>query len=72
MNFYKMVNAMKDQPGRNQPIKTLDDEMIHEKDINLEKIIVECICPKCGVRHFLNFPWTGRGTPRKFCPACKV
>lgn len=32
---------------------------------------VECICPKCGLRHVMAFHWIGRGTPRKFCPACK-
>jgi hypothetical protein len=64
-----MVNDMKHQRGRDKSTKILDDEMIHEKDIN---IVVECICPKCGVRHFMNFPWTGKGTPRKFCARCKV
>jgi hypothetical protein len=67
-----MVNAMKHQPDPNQSLKALDDEMTHEKDIELEKIVVECICPKCGVRHIMNFPWTGKGTPRKFCARCKV
>jgi hypothetical protein len=36
-----------------------------------DKTAVECICPKCGVRHILNFHWIGRGIPRKFCPLCK-
>ena len=38
---------------------------------DFEKIIVDCICPKCGARHAMNFPWTGRGIPRKYCPQCK-
>jgi hypothetical protein len=33
---------------------------------------VECICPKCGIRHIVTFEWTGRGTPRKFCQRCKT
>ena len=67
-----MVYAMKHQTGYNKSIKISDDEMIHEKVIDLEKIVVECICPKCGVRHVMNFPWTGKGIPRKFCARCKV
>ena len=35
------------------------------------KMRIECICPKCGEKHIMNFHWIGRGTPRKFCPACK-
>jgi rubredoxin len=38
---------------------------------DFEKIMVECICPKCGAKHAVNFPWTGRGVPRKYCPQCK-
>jgi hypothetical protein len=40
-------------------------------DTNFDKMKVECICPKCGNRHMMNFHWIGRGTPRKFCPPCK-
>ena len=35
------------------------------------KTKVKCICPKCGKQHFMSFRWIGRGTPRKYCPACK-
>ncbi|MFO7685053.1 MAG: hypothetical protein R6V60_03080 [Desulfobacterales bacterium] len=38
---------------------------------DFEKIVVDCICPKCGAKHAMNFPWTGRGVPRKYCPQCK-
>jgi transposase-like protein len=37
-----------------------------------DKMKVECICPKCGQRHIMTFHWIGRGTPRKYCPACKT
>ena len=39
--------------------------------IDYDKMKMECICPKCGKKHFVNFHWIGRGTPRKFCPPCK-
>ena len=35
------------------------------------KMKVECLCPKCGLRHVMAFHWIGRGTPRKYCPSCK-
>ncbi len=40
-------------------------------NINYDKMKVECICPKCGKKHIMNFHWIGRGTPRKFCLPCK-
>ena len=40
-------------------------------DIGFDKMKVECICPKCGNKHIMNFHWIGRGTPRKFCQSCK-
>jgi hypothetical protein len=40
-------------------------------EIDFDKMKVECICPKCGNKHMMNFHWIGRGTPRKFCPPCK-
>lgn len=39
--------------------------------IVFDKMKVECICPKCGERHIMNFHWIGRGVPRKYCPLCK-
>lgn len=48
-----------------------DDGDLHEIEYN-DKMKVECICPKCGQRHIMTFHWIGRGTPRKYCPACKV
>ena len=33
---------------------------------------VECICPKCGKKHIMNFHWIGRGVPRKFCKLCRT
>ncbi len=46
-------------------------EAMIDESPDFEKIIVDCICPKCGARHAMNFPWTGRGVPRKYCPQCK-
>ena len=31
----------------------------------------DCVCPKCGKKHVMNFRWIGRGVPRKFCQLCK-
>lgn len=36
-----------------------------------ERTSVECICPRCGVRHKLSFFWSGRGVPKKYCIVCK-
>jgi hypothetical protein len=53
-----------------KPIEDCEpDELSY--DINFDKMKVECICPKCGSRHVMNFHWIGRGTPRKFCQPCK-
>ena len=41
------------------------------QSICLKEKSTECICPKCGTRHRVKLLWTGRGTPRKFCPICK-
>jgi len=40
-------------------------------NIYLGDLKVECICPKCGIKHVMKFHWIGRGTPRKFCRSCK-
>jgi ribosomal protein S27AE len=48
----------------------LDDFEIDEKRYNSKKK-VSCICPKCGEQHVMAFHWIGRGTPRKYCQACK-
>jgi hypothetical protein len=34
-------------------------------------ITIECICPKCGIVHRMKLLWSGRGMPKKYCPACK-
>ena len=41
------------------------------QSICLREKSTECICPKCGARHRVKLLWTGRGTPRKFCPICR-
>jgi uncharacterized protein (DUF983 family) len=35
-------------------------------------VSMECICPRCGHSHRLKLLWAGRGTPKKFCQACKA
>jgi len=53
-----------------EPHSMIEEELAKQKDP--DKTAVECICPKCGERHILNFHWIGRGTPRKFCSTCKT
>jgi len=50
-------------------IENPDDKF--EVVVDCDKLKVECICPKCGKRHILNFHWIGRGKPRKFCQNCR-
>jgi len=54
-------------------MSALEQSIIEEYDDNIDydKMKVECICPKCGKKHMMNFHWIGRGTPRKFCTLCK-
>ena len=35
------------------------------------KNTVTCKCPRCGSLHDSYILWTGRGTPRIFCPSCR-
>jgi hypothetical protein len=62
-----------DERLNNIETKPLDKSKIGKFDDNIDfdKTRVECICPKCGKKHVMNFHWIGRGTPRKFCPLCK-
>jgi transposase-like protein len=36
-----------------------------------KKYHVTCKCPRCGAYHDAAMHWTGRGTPRLFCPSCR-
>jgi hypothetical protein len=42
------------------------------KHISSGKDVVICKCPKCEVEHRLYMRWSGRGTPRVFCTACRA
>jgi len=35
------------------------------------KYHITCKCPKCEKLHDAAVRWTGRGTPRLFCPTCR-
>jgi len=47
------------------------DESCELGDFDCGKSSIECICPKCGIRHKMKLCWTGSGVPRKFCNACR-
>ena len=61
------ISAQKEVLNTNENLDVGDFDEIKYND----KIKVECICPKCGQKHKMNFHWIGRGTPRKYCPVCK-
>jgi len=61
------IGAQKEMLNTNDNMDVGDFDEIKYND----KIKVECICPKCGQKHKMNFHWIGRGTPRKYCPVCK-
>ena len=59
---------------QNQGKKRDGKEMLVKPDVLLfkkNKAPVRCICPRCGITHLLNFFWSGKGTPRKFCHRCR-
>jgi hypothetical protein len=51
-----------------QPKEVLEDADLF---VDHDKSKVECLCPKCGKKHTMNFHWIGRGTPRKYCQSCR-
>jgi hypothetical protein len=40
-------------------------------DHDIYGVLTSCICPRCGCKHKRKLNWIGRGTPRKYCQACK-
>jgi len=55
--------------AKKQPKETLIEDP--DAVIDHDKSKVECLCPKCGKKHIMNFHWIGRGTPRKYCQSCR-
>jgi hypothetical protein len=58
----------KKPPKKSPQVAAVDDP---ETLVDHDKSKVECICPKCGKKHVMNFHWIGRGTPRKYCQSCR-
>ncbi len=58
------MKAAKGNSNADQKIESIQSICLKEKS-------TVCICPKCGTQHRIKLLWTGRGTPRKFCPICK-
>lgn len=46
-------------------------EVVTVPNIPSEGESTKCICPLCEKKHFRLLNWTGRGTPRKYCEACR-
>jgi predicted RNA-binding Zn-ribbon protein involved in translation (DUF1610 family) len=55
------------------PRRTSKESVSDDPDVVVDhdKSKVECLCPKCGKKHIMNFHWIGRGTPRKYCQSCR-
>jgi len=47
------------------------DYFVEENFTASVKTPVECICPKCGQKHIMQFYWTGDFIPRKYCKQCR-
>jgi hypothetical protein len=71
-SFQMAINQWNEKSNRSslKTIKAKEPVEIPD-EVDFGKVKVECICPKCGTKHMMNFRWIGRGTPRKFCPLCK-
>jgi hypothetical protein len=70
MPLHKTENNLRAAKIEKMQLSVNDEEDVDE-GINFDKMKVECICPKCGQKHVMNFHWIGRGIPRKYCPLCK-
>jgi transposase-like protein len=56
------------EKGKQQAKEILEDADVF---VDHDKSKVECLCPKCGKKHIMNFHWIGRGTPRNYCQSCR-
>ncbi len=63
----KRKRTMKSTKKTPKEIANDDPDVVIDHD----KSKVECLCPKCGKKHIMNFHWIGRGTPRKYCQSCR-
>jgi len=64
MNMKTADPDMRDRDG----IEAIDDDLY---DVD-QRSDVECICPKCGKKHVVQFHWIGQGVPRKYCRKCRL
>jgi transposase-like protein len=67
MTSGKRHAAKKTARKPSDPIAAEENDTVFDHD----KSKVECLCPKCGKKHVMNFHWIGRGTPRKYCQSCR-
>jgi predicted RNA-binding Zn-ribbon protein involved in translation (DUF1610 family) len=67
------MTAPKRKPTTKSTKKPVKETVNDDPDaaIDHDKSKVECLCPKCGKKHIMNFHWIGRGTPRKYCQSCR-
>ena len=67
----------KPHEGVNLDEKPMFNDPWHRESVSaganhqIRKRFINCKCPKCSMYHDVYMHWAGRGTPRKYCVACK-